>query len=209
MINRDSNLTQVKSVVADPNLIAKRRAQVIEVATKMFASKGFHGTKIKDVAEAAGVSPGLIYQYFEEKHDILFLAILAVISEKLQRLRRAMEANGSPVERLKAVIAEYIRINSENHHAVILIYREIQCLPRHYIIELQSLEVETNAIIAEAVGDGVKAGVFKRTDKDFVSHVIVTLAQAWATKHWRLKDRGTLEHYIDECTILLLDSLRP
>lgn len=202
-------MIHVKSVVTDPDLVEKRRAQVIKAATKMFASRGFHGTKIKDIAEVAGVSPGLIYQYFEEKHDILYLAIVDVIGDKLRRLRRVIETNVDPVERLKAVIAEYIRINGENHHAVILIYREIQCLPRSYIAELQSLEVETNTVIAEAVEAGIKAGAFKATDQNFVSHVIVSLAQAWATKHWRLKERGTLDQYIGQCTTLLLDSLRP
>lgn len=208
MATRDSNSIRIRSVVTDPDLVEKRRSQVIKAATKMFAARGFHDTKVKDVAEVAHVSPGLIYQYFGEKHDILYLAIMGVIHQKLQRLRVILDTEADPTDRLKGVISEYIRINDENRHAVILIYREIQCLPRSYITQLQALEVQTNAIIAEAVEDGIKAGVFRATDPDFIAHTIVSLAQSWATKYWRLKDRGTLNHYIADCTNLLMDSLR-
>jgi AcrR family transcriptional regulator len=198
----------VKSIVTDPELVERRRAQVIKVATKLFASNGFHGTKVKDIATLADVSPGLIYQYFGEKHDILYLAIMWVVREKLARLNEALDAHSDPVKRFEAVVEEYIRINDEHHHAVILIYREIQCLPREYITDLQELEIKTNALIGQAVTDGVAAGVFKDTSPDFIAHVIVSLAQAWPTKHWRLKTRGTLDAYIAETKGLLLDALK-
>jgi AcrR family transcriptional regulator len=53
----------------------ERRAQILEAALKVFAEKGFKGATNKDIADAAGISPGLIYFYFENKED-LFFAIL-------------------------------------------------------------------------------------------------------------------------------------
>lgn len=200
--------TTVKSIVTDPELVERRRAQVIKVATKLFASSGFHDTKVRDIARLADVSPGLIYQYFGEKRDILYLAIIWVVREKLTRLNVALDAHSDPVKRFEAVVEEYIRINDEHHHAVLLIYREIQCLPRDYIAVLQDLEIKTNAIIAQAVTDGIAAGAFKETSPDFVAHAIVSLAQAWPTKHWRLKNRGSLDGYIAESKKLLLDALK-
>lgn len=208
MASSRTSLTTVKSVVSDPELVAKRRAQITKVATTLFASRGFHGTTVKDIAKIADVSPGLIYQYFEEKHDILFLSIMDVIAQKLERLQAVNEQYDDPVERFRAIITEYIRINDENCQAVILIYREIQCLPRNYIAALQELEVKTAAVIAQAVSFGIAAGRFKDEDPDFIAHVIVSLAQAWATKSWRLKKKSSLDRYIADCTTMLLDSLR-
>jgi AcrR family transcriptional regulator len=50
----------------------ERRSQILEAAMKVFAKKGFKGATNKDIANAAGVSPGLIYFYFKNKEDLLF-----------------------------------------------------------------------------------------------------------------------------------------
>ena len=50
---------------------AARREQIIQAAAHLFASKGFHRTTTKDIAEAAEVSEGTLYNYFENKDDLL------------------------------------------------------------------------------------------------------------------------------------------
>ena len=52
-------------------LVALRRNQILEAATKVFAEKGFHPTTIKDIAREAGVADGTIYNYFANKPALL------------------------------------------------------------------------------------------------------------------------------------------
>lgn len=54
----------------------ERRNQLLDVARKLFASKGLENTTIKDIADEAGVAQGLLYHYFRSK-DELFWAIVA------------------------------------------------------------------------------------------------------------------------------------
>lgn len=49
-----------------------RREQILNVALKLFYKNGYTNTKVSDIAEAAGISKGLIYRYFKTKADILF-----------------------------------------------------------------------------------------------------------------------------------------
>lgn len=51
--------------------LAARREQIIQAAAWLFASKGFHRTTTRDIAEAAEVSEGTLYNYFENKDDLL------------------------------------------------------------------------------------------------------------------------------------------
>jgi AcrR family transcriptional regulator len=51
--------------------VAARREQIIQAAAHLFASQGFHRTTTKDIAEAAEVSEGTLYNYFENKDDLL------------------------------------------------------------------------------------------------------------------------------------------
>src|SRR5436309_1359279 len=63
-------------------LIAARRIQILDAATKVFAEKGFHPTTIKDIAREAGIADGTIYNYFENK-TALMLGILDLILENI------------------------------------------------------------------------------------------------------------------------------
>src|SRR5258708_5748122 len=65
-------------------LIAARRNQILDAATKVFAEKGFHPTTIKDIAREAGIADGTIYNYFENK-TALMLGIFDRLNESDQR----------------------------------------------------------------------------------------------------------------------------
>ena len=74
--SKNNALAHVRSKVDVPGLVEKRRAQFIDSAIDLFGQRGYHVTTIRDIAQAAGVSIGLIYQYVEDKEDILFLVLV-------------------------------------------------------------------------------------------------------------------------------------
>ncbi len=65
-------------------LVAARREQILEAATRVFAERGFRRATTREVARAAGVSEGTIYNYFEDK-DALLMAILGRLNETERR----------------------------------------------------------------------------------------------------------------------------
>lgn len=48
-----------------------RRKQILKAAVKVFAERGYHGCRISDVAEEAGVAYGLVYHYYGNKDGLL------------------------------------------------------------------------------------------------------------------------------------------
>jgi AcrR family transcriptional regulator len=48
-----------------------RREELLEAAVRVFAAKGFHGSRVGDIAGEAGVAHGLLYHYFRSKEDVL------------------------------------------------------------------------------------------------------------------------------------------
>lgn len=58
-----------------PKVVEDRREQIIDAAMRVFAQKGFVRATNKDVAHEAGITPGLIYHYFENK-DALLMAVI-------------------------------------------------------------------------------------------------------------------------------------
>jgi AcrR family transcriptional regulator len=67
-------------------LAEARRRQIIEAAANVFAEKGFHRTTTKEIAEAAGVSEGTIYNYFQSKEDLLLGMVNTLVTESIQSI---------------------------------------------------------------------------------------------------------------------------
>jgi TetR/AcrR family fatty acid metabolism transcriptional regulator len=62
---RSSNTTTRARAAAD------RRRQLLDAAVRVFARQGFHGCRVSDIADEAGVAYGLVYHYFDSKEQIL------------------------------------------------------------------------------------------------------------------------------------------
>lgn len=48
-----------------------RRREILKAAVEVFAERGFHRTRVSDIAKKAGVAYGLIYHYFDSKEAVL------------------------------------------------------------------------------------------------------------------------------------------
>lgn len=64
-----------------------RKSSIMITALRLFAEKGFHGTTISNIAKEAGVSKGLLYNYFENKDDL----IRAIICSGLENIDSLMD----------------------------------------------------------------------------------------------------------------------
>jgi TetR/AcrR family fatty acid metabolism transcriptional regulator len=73
--------------------VTARRNHILDAAIKVFADKGFHRATIKDVAQAAGIADGTIYNYFENKTALL-LGILDRLNETPERESHFAESAG-------------------------------------------------------------------------------------------------------------------
>src|SRR5262245_12106322 len=94
-------------------LIAARRNQILDAATKVFAEKGFHRATIKDVAKAAGIADGTIYNYFDSM-TALMLGLLDRLNETEDR---AMSLQQVAEGDLEAQMRSYLQHRFESIEA--------------------------------------------------------------------------------------------
>lgn len=88
---------------------AETRAALLEAAARAFARRGFHGTSVETVSEAAGFSRGAFYSNFKSKED-LFLALYEERIERRRReLREVMHRAGDPAAGLAQVSANVVQ----------------------------------------------------------------------------------------------------
>jgi AcrR family transcriptional regulator len=86
-------------------VVRARREQILEAATRVFAEKGFRRATTREVAREAGVSEGTIYNYFEDKDDLL-MAILHRLNETERRVEDFEEGAASD---FRGFLEEYLR----------------------------------------------------------------------------------------------------
>ena len=87
---------------------AERRRQILDAAVKVFARSGFHGARVGDIAEEAGVAYGLVYHYFKSKEDLLE----TIFRDTWTQMSRVREVEGSGVdasEQVRQVTALLLR----------------------------------------------------------------------------------------------------
>ena len=82
----------------------KSKAAIIEAALELFANNGFHNTSITQIAKKAGVSKGLMYNYFKGKNDLLEAVIMSAYEENAEQFIEEMKQPETPQEHLKYVI---------------------------------------------------------------------------------------------------------
>jgi AcrR family transcriptional regulator len=86
------------------------RAQLIAIATRMFAAQGYEDTSIEAVLREAGVSRGSLYHHFASK-EALFEAVLQDVEAKVgERALSATAGADGPVAALRAGCLEWIRV---------------------------------------------------------------------------------------------------
>jgi len=101
----------------------EKRTAISEAAIKMFARKGYHGTRIADIAREASVSYGLVYHYFKSKEEIVTYLfqrkwdLLVGVIDSIQREERGFERQ---VEAVTSFLIESYRVNPELIEALVM-----------------------------------------------------------------------------------------
>ncbi len=89
------------------------RLKILVSAIKVFSQKGFAKTTMSDVANRAKVGVGTLYNYFQNKDDLLLQCMKKTINDEIELIRIASEKITDPFEKLRYFLHEH-RLLVEN-----------------------------------------------------------------------------------------------
>jgi AcrR family transcriptional regulator len=101
-----------------------RRAQLLEVARDVFASDGYHGAAMEQIALKAGVTKPVLYQHFESKKELYLGLLEEDMARLLDDIRRAIEGARSNRERIERATGAYFSFIDSNEGSFRLLFRE-------------------------------------------------------------------------------------
>jgi TetR/AcrR family transcriptional regulator, fatty acid metabolism regulator protein len=107
----------------------EKRRVILDAAVRVFAHKGFHTSRVGDIAEEAGVAHGLLYHYFSSKDEVLETIFRETWGELLADLQE-IEDSGAPArEQLKQATLRLLGSWQRHPDVVRVIVREIARSP--------------------------------------------------------------------------------
>lgn len=167
---------------------AARRAQILAVASEMFARHGIEQSSMRKIAAKAGVTAALLYKHFEDR-DALLMAIGEGFFVKLAAyIDEAAKGQRDPVASLKAQMLAYMKCGIENPREYHLTF--MTALPRlRRVAEMKSFRERARR------GEPVMDGDFPMGMKCF-GRLERAVADVVGAKLTRIKDVAALSETV-------------
>jgi len=89
--------------------VEEKRRQILDAAVRVFARKGFHASRVGDIAEEAGVAHGLLYHYFDSKDAVLQAVFHENWNVLLERIASVEETEESAADQLRHIATIILR----------------------------------------------------------------------------------------------------
>jgi AcrR family transcriptional regulator len=208
---KNSAFEEIPTHVKDQGLVERRRTQIADAAVEMFLERGFHKTTTRQIARAAGISNGLLYEYVSSKEDILYLVCTLIHTEMQNAVSDALKRADAGLHPLAAAIRDYIRVCHRMGDHILLIYQETQSLPAKWRRVVLNNEIRITELFADVLQQLVKTGELSAMDRDtldLIAHNISVLGHMWAFRRWFLAGRYTIDDYIRIQTEFILARCR-
>lgn len=90
-----------------------KRQDILKSAMALFKDKGFHNTKVEEIALGAGVGKGTLYEYFENKQDIFDETCIEYVNQIIDKIKYISELNDTFHNKLLILFNENLRMESD------------------------------------------------------------------------------------------------
>jgi AcrR family transcriptional regulator len=158
---------------------ARRRRQLLEVARRVFAERGFHAASMNDIAVAAGVTKPVLYQHFASKRE-LFSELLRDVGRDLQdTITKAVTAAETPRQMVELGFSAYFSFVDEHRNAFQLFYGGSMARDTEFADVVSQTENAVAGLVAGLIEiDGLSDG-----QRQVLGHGIVGMIEG-ASIHW-------------------------
>jgi TetR/AcrR family transcriptional regulator len=158
---------------ARPNPVRQR---LLRAATRLFASRGYAATSIREIVEAAGVTKPAVYYHFESKEG-LYRAILGDVQARIEELLASERSSADPVgARVQRLFLRVWALFEREKDAVRFI-NAVFWGPRQGAppTDFTLLQKAFNSSLERLVQDGISSGELRRADPADAARALLAL----------------------------------
>ena len=159
---------------ASPDLIR-------EAALIAFLEHGFHGTSVRDIAGAAGMSVAGLYHHFPSKLDILFDLMSRTMDDLIGLTEQALAGTpGSPADQLRAIVETHVLFHTERRAESFVGNSELRSLDESLSQRIIEKRDRQQRLFDQVVVSGAERRLFSTPHPLDASRAVVTMCTAVA-----------------------------
>lgn len=166
---------------------ARRRTQLLGVALEAFGSKGYHGTSMDEVAEAAGVTKPVLYQHFPSKRALYLELIRSTGDDLLEAIAESATAQPDPHARVLAGFDAYFKFVRAKTNAFRLLFGGDARQQGDFAAAVQDAEGKIALAIAHLIDVDLP-----EEDREILAYAIIGLAEV-TSRQWLLRSEAAGE----------------
>ena len=134
-------IVNLPAKIKSRKLIDDKRKRIIKGATSVFKKKGYHRTTVRNIAKAAGISMGSLYDYISSKQDILYLFYILFISTYYQKVVSITNNISNPKEKLKVAYKTLLEVGFSLEDEILFGWTESKNMKKSYSEEVLRMEL--------------------------------------------------------------------
>src|SRR5947207_23229 len=105
-----------------------RRKEIVALAGEMFATRGFAGTTVREIADAAGILSGSLYHHFDSKESIVDELLSSFLAETMAAYETAIAGAATHTDALRALVQIAFAAVHDHRAAVAVMHQEFHTL---------------------------------------------------------------------------------
>lgn|SRR5512146_930622 len=175
VLNRGSSRVQRRSEA--------RRTEILRAASRVFRRRGLAAAGMREIAEEADVSPGILYYYFSGKDEILLFCQERTLEHMLAAVEAARALPSSSAERLRGVLQAHVHAMLDELEGATA-HLEVEALPEAMRGPVMDKRDRYERAVRALVAEGIKRGEFARADAALVTRAMLG-AVNWSARWFR------------------------
>ena len=159
-----------------------KQLQIIEIAEKLFADKGFKGTSVREIADEAGINLAMISYYFGSKVKLMEAIFEVRIGSVQMRLENLLKDDSlTSLEKINMLVDEHVeRVSQKECFFKIMIIEQLNNKNPAILHAARQLKIRNTELVSQLIKEGQKKGVFKKK-VDVLLMVNTLVGTVWQT----------------------------
>ena len=157
----------------------RKRAQILEAASRIFAMRVYHLVQMEDIARAARVGKGTLYRYFPSKEDLYLAIVDRAFALLIARLESEHVAAALPAVALERMIEAIVETFAQHLPSFRLIHRGEGRLFLRKKEVIRAKRTHIARLLSEVLDRGVEVGAFRKVDRVLAPSMLIGMV--WGT----------------------------
>jgi TetR/AcrR family transcriptional regulator, cholesterol catabolism regulator len=153
---------------------SERKIQILDVAERLFAQRGYHATSMRELAQEVDLQGGSLYSHISGKEELLWRVLERAADRFMSAIQPAQASTRVPVEMLRAAIRAHLGVITENVDAATVYFHEWKALSEPRRSAFLERRDRYERLMRDLVARAVDSGAFREVEPKWATLVILS-----------------------------------